>query len=156
MTINKSKVIDRDRQTIAGIHKYYANVPSMVLDGVSYTPADIVKILQDQLDGLDASAAAQGVYRKAVAGATAASVKANALYGVFRRRVLNDFKTSHDVLGEFGLLLPQRQIPSAETKAKAVEKRDATRQARHTMGKRQKADIKGTVPETTPTVVKPA
>jgi hypothetical protein len=154
--MNKSKTIDRDRQTIAGIQKYYSTVPSIVLDGVSYAPAEIVKVLQDQLDRLDASAAAQGVYRKAVVDERSASAKANTLYRVFRRRVLNDYKTSHDVLGEFGLLLPEKQVPNAETKAKAVEKRDATRKARHTMGKRQKAEIKGTVPETTPTVVKPA
>jgi hypothetical protein len=154
--MNKSKTIDRDRQTIAGIQKYYATIPSIVLDGVSYTPAEIVKVLQDQLDRLDASAAAQGVYRKAIVAERSASTVADVLYRAFKRRVLNDYKTSEDVLGEFGLLLPKKQVPNAETKAKAVALRDATRKARGTRGKRQKADIKGNVPETTPTVVKPA
>ncbi len=41
--------------------------------------------------------------------------------------------------------------PRAATKALAVDKRDATRKARHTLGKNQKRAIKGTVPPTAPT-----
>ena len=52
---------------------------------------------------------------------------------------------------------PRRAKPSVATKAEAIAKGAATREARHTAGPRQKAKIHGTVPEPapaqTPTVV---
>ncbi len=74
-----------------------------------------------------------------------------------RDGLLTDLKTlvksqlgsSEGVLGDFGFSNPKRQTPDEATKAAAVVKRAATRDARHTMGKRQKAGIKGTVPATT-------
>jgi hypothetical protein len=42
------------------------------------------------------------------------------------------------------------------TKAKAVEQALATREARHTMGKKQKQSIKGVVPSTAAPVATPA
>jgi hypothetical protein len=47
-------------------------------------------------------------------------------------------------------------VPDEVTKAAAVAKRAATRAARHTMGTRQKAKVKGQPPAPAPTVVKPA
>jgi hypothetical protein len=49
-------------------------------------------------------------------------------------------------------------VPSAATAAQAVDKRTATRKARNTLGKRQKAGIKGTVatPGPAPATTAPA
>jgi hypothetical protein len=73
--------------------------------------------------------------------------------------VRNQFGGVQGTLGDFGIRIPTRQIPSEATKAVAVAKRAATRVARHTAGKRQKAKVKGVVsaaPATPPTVIKPA
>src|SRR6516165_3256982 len=60
--------------------------------------------------------------------------------------------SSPSALADFGITLPTRQVPDAATAATAVEKRQATRVARHTFGKRQKANVKGTgaTPATAP------
>jgi hypothetical protein len=61
------------------------------------------------------------------------------------------FGNSPDVLADFGLTPHKAPAPkTVETKANAVAKTLATRQARHTMGPAKKAAIKGTVPASTP------
>jgi len=58
------------------------------------------------------------------------------------------FTQSPDTLAAFGLKAPQAGKKTVATKAQALVKSEATRQARHTMGKRQKGQIKGEVPAT--------
>jgi hypothetical protein len=68
--------------------------------------------------------------------------------------VRNQFGNQADVLADFGLALPKARATKLETKVQAVVKGKATRQARHTMGKKQKASVKGTpngTPATQPT-----
>jgi hypothetical protein len=63
-------------------------------------------------------------------------------------------------LADFGFQPRKRTVPTVDTKAAAAEKSLATRAARHTMGPKQKAKIKGTVaviaPATTPAATAPA
>jgi len=149
--LNKSTRSDRNRQTIAGIRKHYVTVQSLVIEGVSYAPADIEKVLQDSIDAADATAAAAAVFHKAVAAERAANAEGDALYRGLKAVLVNQYKTSPDTLADFGVTLSPRQVPDAATVATAVDKREATRKARHTMGKRQKAGVKGGPPATAPT-----
>ncbi len=48
-----------------------------------------------------------------------------------------------DGLHQLGFVTKTPAAPSAETKLDAVQKRAATRRARHTMGKKQRQAIKG-------------
>lgn len=148
----------RNRQLIAGVKKHYANAPSIVVRGVSYTPAQVEKVLQDSIDAADATTAAAGVFHKAVAVEKAANATGDALYRAMRTVLVNQYAKSPDTLAaDFGITLPNRQVPKATKVADAVAKRAATRKARHTQGPRQKASIKGDVPPTvTPTAAKPA
>ncbi len=147
----KSSRSDRNRQAIAGLRKHYANGPSLAIDGVSYTPADIERILQDSIDAADATTAAAAAFHKAVAAEKAASAKGDPLYRGLRTLLIHQYKTAPNTLADFGITLqPKRQVPNAANVADAVVKRDATRKARHTMGKRQKADIKGQVAPNVP------
>ena len=147
MTMNTSKAnrSDRNRKAIVGVRKQYATTPTIVLDGVSFTPATIVQALQASIDAADATSAAAAVFHKAVAAEQATSVEADTVYKGLRTLVTSQFKTSPDTLAAFGFTLPARREPDAATVASGVEKNKATRTARHTMGKRQKAGIKGTV-----------
>jgi hypothetical protein len=61
------------------------------------------------------------------------------------------FAGSIDTLADFALKARKPRTPlTPEQKAAAVAKAEATRAARHTMGPKQKAAIKGTVPATAP------
>jgi hypothetical protein len=145
-TINKADRSDRNRKGLAGLRKHYASAPTMVLDGVSYTLADIEKALQGSIDSADATSAANALFHKTVDAEQTANASADAVYAGLKTFVTTQFRTSPDVLADFGFTPPSRQVPDAATMAAAVEKRNATRAARHTMGKRQKAKVTGTTP----------
>ena len=143
---------DRNRKAIAGVRSQFGSTKAVVLDGVSYAPDDIVKALQGSIDAADATTAITAQFHKTVDAERAATATADAVYAGLKTYVTSQFKASPDTMAEFGISLPSRQAPDAATAAAAVEKRQATRVARHTMGKRQKANVKGTVttPETAP------
>jgi hypothetical protein len=136
---------DRSRRMIAGVKKHYANAPSIVVDGVSYAPAEIERIFQDSIDSADATSSATTAFHKAVEAEKAASTKGDALYRGLRTYLITQYKTQPGVLDDFGIALQQKQVPDTGTAAVAVAKRAATRAARHTMGPRQKQSVKGTV-----------
>jgi hypothetical protein len=125
----KSSVIDRDRKAITGVKLHYASTRSIVLDGVAHATAEIVKIFQDQIDSSDAADAAARTFHQAVAAQEAANAKANAVWLALKTRVLCDFKTSSEILGDFGIALPTRRKPDAAKMAAAVAKRRAKREA---------------------------
>ncbi|HTB79219.1 MAG TPA: hypothetical protein VK762_38515 [Polyangiaceae bacterium] len=154
---NKSDRSNRNRQAIAGVRKHYASTASMVLDGVSYAPTDVERALQGSIDAADATTAATALFHKTVDAERTANATADTVYAGLKAFVTTQFKAAPDVLADFGFTLPSRQVPDAATVATAVEKRNATRVARHTMGKRQKAKVTGaTSAATTPPAAAPA
>ena len=142
----KSQRSDRNRKAAAAVQKHFGSMPAIVLDGVTYTPAEVVAELQSAIDAADATIAAAGAHHQAVLAERATAARTDALYAALKSFTLNQHKPRAEVLAEFGMTLPSRQAPSAETLAAAAEKRAATRAARHTMGKRQKMKVKGAVP----------
>jgi hypothetical protein len=157
MKTSKADRSDRNRKALAGIRKHYASAPTMVLDGVSYALTDIEKTLQGSIDAADATTAATATFHKTVDAERTANASADAVYAGLKTFVTTQFKTSPDVMADFGFTPSSRQVPDAATVAAAVEKRTATRVARHTMGKRQKAKVTGTTPAATaPAAAAPA
>ncbi len=141
---------DRNRKMIAGVQKHLSGTAAIVVDGSSYAPADIVKGLAASIDAADATASATAAFHKATAAEKATNGKGDALYSGLKAFLVTQYKTQPETLADFGISLGSKQVPDASTVATAVEKRAATRTARHTMGKRQKAAVKGTVTETKP------
>jgi hypothetical protein len=154
---NKTTRSDRNRKAIAGVKKHYANAPSIVVNGVSYKPSDVERVLQDSIDAADATSSTATAFHKAVEAEKAANVKGDVLYRGLRTYLITQFRTNPETLDDFGITLTQKQVPDAKKVATAVEKRAATRKARSTMGKRQKAAIKGQMPVIPPpNTAKPA
>ncbi|HEY4012235.1 MAG TPA: hypothetical protein VGM06_02770 [Polyangiaceae bacterium] len=157
MNINRDTSINNNRQAIAGVQKHFSSTPTLSLDGTSMTPNDVIATFQAAIDAADAATAAEKTFHDAVAAKRAAFVKSNVHLRALKTLVQNQLGSSHETLGDFGFSNPIRQVPDEDTKAAAVAKRAATRAARHTMGKRQKAPIKGvatTTPATTSSVPK--
>jgi hypothetical protein len=165
-TPTKSSRSDRNRLMLSGLKKHYAATPSITVGGVQHGTTDIESTLQGSIDAAASTAAASAVFHKAVAAEQAANATGDALYRGLRAILINQYKTAPDTLADFGITLPQRQVPDAATVADAVVKGQATRAARHTLGTRQKAKIKGTVanpvtpgnapvPATTPATAQP-
>jgi hypothetical protein len=145
MNIDKDTRSNQYRLANVGLQQEYPPTATIVLAGVSFAPADIAKAFQAVVDAADATTAATAMFHKAVADEQAAIATAGPMYRALKAYILNAHKASPDVLAAFGFTLPSRQVPSAATVSDAVTKRAATRKARHTMGPRQKAGIKGTV-----------
>lgn len=156
MNTNKDKNVNKFRQAIAGVQKHFASTPTLALAGTSMAPKDIVASLQGVIDAVDRSGATSKTFHDAVTAQHAALAKGNAILKALKMLVQNQLGSSQEVFGDFGFPIPTRKTPSEETKAAAVAKRAATRAARGTKGKRQKAKIKGAVPQTTPTGSQPS
>jgi hypothetical protein len=155
MNTNKDKTVNKFRQAIAGVEKHFASTPTLAVAGTPMTPKDIVASLQGVIDVIDRTGTTGKAFHDAVAAQRAALAKGNAFLKALKMLVQNQLGSSQAVLGDFGFQIPTRQRPTEETKAVAVVKRAATRVARGTKGKRQKAKIKGTVPQTTTTGSQP-
>jgi hypothetical protein len=147
-TQTKANRSDRTRQMIAGVQKH--NGPAIIVDGSSYAVADIVKALQGSIDATDATASAAAAFHQAVVAEQAANAKGDGVYQALRAILITQYKSQPGTLGDYGITLVSKQVPAASTVATAVEKRAATRAARHTMGKKQKLAVTGTVSTTAP------
>jgi hypothetical protein len=128
---------------IAGIQKHGG--PAIVVDGRSYAPADIVKALEGPIDAADVTAAAAGAFHQAVTAEQSAIVKGEDVFRALKSILSIQYKSQSGTLADYGIVLPDKQAPDASKVATAVVKRAATRAARHTMGKRQKLAVTGTV-----------
>ena len=151
MKIDRTTLRDRCRLAAAGIDKYFANEPTIPIDGVAITPADLKKALQKHVDAADATQAARAVWLGASSAEASLHDATVSTLSSLRSFVVLKFGSKNEAkLVDFGFTPRTRKVPSAETKAAAAEKAAATRAARHTMGKRQKAKIKATVAPATP------
>jgi hypothetical protein len=151
MKTNRDKTINRNRQAIAGIQKHFGNTPTLALGGTPTAPKDVIATLQAAMASIDAAVAAEKAFHEATAAQHAAIAKGNTVLDSLKTLVLSQLGSGDGVLGDFGFSNPKRQASTEATKAAAVVKRAATRTARHTMGKRQKQNVKGAAPATAPT-----
>ena len=140
----------RDQSLIDGFTKHGATVGTLTIDGKQYAPADLVKVLQARIDALKGVDAARGPYKAALVAQQAELASTHDLVVAVQQALQLMFRSQVDVLGDFGLAPRKRTNPTPATKAAAALKAKATREARGTKGKKQKAAIHGVVPETTP------
>ena len=133
------------------------SVASVTLNGKAYTPAAIKAILQAEIDSAKAVELGRATYANQVANARSATASARALRKVLKAYVLSNFGVGAiDVLGAFGISVPKPKgkAPIA-AKAEGLKKAKATREARHTMGKKQKLAVKALPELPVPTAPKP-
>jgi hypothetical protein len=147
---NKSSRADRLRKVQAGLKKYYTNV-NLTLAGTSYTPSALQDILQADVAADDASTMAREKWLTAVKAAQDVHLRTNPVVRAIAAQVRaqhGETQASGDILAEFGFA-PRKVAPrTVDDKASAVAQLRATREARGTKGKRQKAKVKGQVPAT--------
>jgi hypothetical protein len=157
--MNRTTQHDRDRKAIAAIQKYLMKLATILVTGMNYTPVEFIALLQKDIDLGDAATHAREAFLAAADANAENRAKMVPILAGFRAFLGNMF-TDPSILAEFGFPVRKRTVPTTEVKAAAVNKRSATRQARHTMGKKQKAKIHGEVPatssQTAPSAAAPA
>ena len=141
------------QKILTGIAKYLASVNPITLGKTAYAPVDLEKLIQAQLDLMSATAKAKSAYEAAVALERQGRTKLSPVLRLLKNFVLSlvgDSQDSSNELGDFGFTPRKRRVLTVAEKSAAEAKSKATREARGTKGPRQKAEVKGTVPETKP------
>ena len=128
---------------IAGIGKHLAGVTSITLAGVPYPPPALAKLFQELVDAINAATAARTAAHDALVAERAKSKAVDPVLAALKSYLLSVYSDAA-TLADFGLTprKPRRARTQAEGAATAAKRR-ATRVARHTLGKRQKAAIHG-------------
>ena len=149
-SINKAANQKTQRQALVGIDKYLKDGTVIPILGTSYTSAQIKAAIQADLDAAAATQTAQAAWLTAVQEEHTKHVTAHdVLLGLKAYLVSTYGKAKIDVFTDFGFTTQKVTRPSAETRVAATAKAKATREARHTLGKKQRLAIKA-VPDPAP------
>jgi hypothetical protein len=130
---------------IAGLQKQLPN-GTFTLVSTSYTTATLVPALQATIAALAAVVTAHAGLKAALVAWDAQEAKMGPEVLALKRILLSMFANAPDTLALFGLA--PRKVPAPRTaaqKALTAAKAKATREARGTLGKKQKAQITGNV-----------
>jgi hypothetical protein len=148
--VTKVTLAQRVRDLIAGTQKHSPN-GQLTLGGETFTAQALVQVLQSLGDSLSTVDAAKASWKGALKNLADVKAKVGPTIKAYRSWVVATYGNTPATLADFGLAPPKAHTPlSADKQAAAVAKRKATRAARHTLGPKQKKDIKGTVPATAP------
>jgi len=118
--------------------------------------AAAIAVIQARVNAINAAQAAHVAWLEAVAQQNQQLASTHDYVESLVTVIRGMFAGSASALADFGQA-PKKTAPlTAEEQLAANQKRAATRLARHTMGTKQKAAIKGTVPATPATATTPA
>jgi hypothetical protein len=135
------------RQLIMGTTKHFPNgSQQLTVGGAAFTVTALTALLQSFVDQREAVDASKAATKAKIEAERAQAPSRRGVVSAFVAYVKATFGNSPDLLADFGLSPRKaRTALSAEQKAVAVAKRDATRAARHTMGTKQRKGVKGSV-----------
>jgi hypothetical protein len=148
---NRSQQQSAEQKMIVGLQKHEQTLTSLVIGGTTYKTADIITVVQTLVNSAQTVVSSRATWQANVIADENARTKNKTFMSGLRQSLLVAFSSSVDVLADFGMT--PRKTPAARTpeeKAEATAKALATRAARHTLGKKQKAQIKGTVAASPP------
>jgi len=148
---NRTQQQAADQKLMDGITKHEQAISSLTIGGVAYKTADILAILQARIATANTTLSTRATWQSAVAADKGELTKTKTIVSGVRQAIQLMFAGSVDTLADFGLKPRKaRAVRTPAQKAAASAKAKATRAARHTMGSKQKAEIKGTVPQAAP------
>ena len=149
--VTKQTKMSRDRSLIAGIEKHFAVSERVLLEARRHSPAELVEILNERIALSEAVVAAKAAWEEAIRRERENAAKTARLVSALRKSLHLMFGNDLPSLNDFGISPhKERRALSGEEKLIVAAKIRATRAARHTMGKRQKAAITGAI---TPVIV---
>jgi hypothetical protein len=138
---------------IAGTNKRFPN-GTISFGNTTYTAAALVQLFQSLADAIAKVNASEASTRDTVTALRDVQAKVNPVLRDYRRFILATFGTASEALTDFGLTPPKARAPlTAEQRVAATAKTRATRTARGTTSKKQKAAVKGNVTGVTITPV---
>ena len=148
--------IASDSNIVTGFQKHLMSGPPLLIAGATYSSADIIKMFEERVAALKANEAARAAMLTTLSKGNQELTSTKALAAAVRRYLEVMFSHDSAALADFGLKPKKKPAKlSGAASVTKVEKAKATRTARHTLGKKQKAKIKGVIPEATPAAPTP-
>jgi hypothetical protein len=144
---NKATRQTRLRRVLAGLETHFQGTASLQLGGVTYNLADLKALFQKDIDAADATVKARAEVATVVQAERNMHTRVNPVLRYLKSIVLGlhgDTVDASNILADFGYTPRKSTKKTVATKSDAIVKSKATRAARHTAGKRQKAKVKGT------------
>jgi len=137
----------------AGLQQFTKGVGSINVKGMPYKPAVLAAIYQKCIDTRTELAAIRAQEPAALEARDDADAVRKAVDASVLAWAVETYGPNSPQAKTFGYVAPNPAKPTVETRAEAVVKSRATRQARGTAGKKQKKKITGT-PSTPPVSAK--
>jgi hypothetical protein len=145
MRKSNATVVSRVQKLIGGLETY-SGTKELVLNGEPVKCSVFVQQLQAKLDLLNAVVTAREAYRLAVAAAKPVTPSIDAAVVQVKAYAATTFGVGSEAYVAMGYTAPKRTPPTIETMAHAVVQSRATREARGTLGRKQKLAIQAIVP----------
>lgn len=138
-----TKVAER----LNGVQKFLPAGTSLVFLGQTFTVASIVSVLS-AVENLFTALATAIQQSKAQVGAARTALNAelptaHQFLSALDGALVSFFGKGNPVLGNFGISSKPAKAPTVKTRAKAAGTAELTRQARHTLGKKQRLQVTG-------------
>ncbi len=142
----KEKNVALAQKVLAGTKKHLSSLSSLMLESGTFTPDQIETSIQTLIDLRTAVDTARAATQAKLADEQAQAPLLQSRMAALIAYARTAFSNSPDVLADFGLAPRKAKTPlTTAQQAAAAAKRAATREARHTMGTKQKKLVKGTI-----------
>ena len=144
VTTQKASLEAEYSALVAGINAELANVTDYVINGVAFSKAELIAQFQGRVDAAQTTKKARTALQVAVAAEREMQVEAAPLRAGFKGYLSSRFGKNSPELQKFGFAPAKKPQKPVASKAAGIAKGQATRQARHTTGKKAKLKVKGT------------
>jgi hypothetical protein len=139
----KSTKDHRDRRMVVGLTKHARELTGFTLSRDLQSAEAVAARYQAHLDAMERVGVAYAAWRTAVQAEQRLEVEVKALHNRLAPYLISAFAGQDAALFDFGLKPRKKAKIGTQKMLLTVAKRNATRKARKTMGKRQKKAIKG-------------
>jgi hypothetical protein len=156
VTTQKADNVLELQALMTGITTLLPHVDPFLLSRQTYPRADLLARVQARLDAAIATKNARITLHNVVDAERNAQAAFKGLHASFRAYLVAVYGANAPELQQFGYVQNRKPKRTAQTKADAALKAKATRTARGTKGKKQKAAIHGAPPPTAATATPPA
>jgi hypothetical protein len=153
---NRTLEIAADQKLIDGFNKHSALISSLMIQGAVQPAQTITGTLQKRIDASNKTLTSKATWTLAVESEKSTRETTATFVAAVRQGLLLFLAGQTDVLADFGLTARAKPAFTPEELLARAAKAKATRAARHTLGPKQKAAIKGAVTPTAPATTVPA
>jgi hypothetical protein len=146
---NNATIVSTCNQRLTALAKYVKPKTETSINGEPMKLSELIGVYQACLDTRTAVTTTRAQLQKVLSGRSSAEATRQAIDKGLKAWIVTKFGADSQEALEFGFAPQKVTTKSVETKRNAVLQSQATREARGTMGKREKEKIKGTVVDPT-------